>query len=152
VVRAFISAGSSIFLEAASRPKAPLITIFDHLQLPIIVEEFQTPDPDPHKKISDLDPANTAMGKLLIRNPLGRPKNLDLKFVRIDGKDLTMDHVMAFRSFIIDSIIPAISGEDKLFVDNVGEALVEVATRANFEKFWEHWKSNHCDSISPYDM
>jgi hypothetical protein len=80
-------------------------------------------------------------------------KQLDVNFVRADGKDLDVIHMSALWNFIEREIVPLHSRRADVILTIQGPRghLLEFATRANFERFWND-SFPHGDAINPYEV
>jgi len=129
------------FIDATTRPKAPGISILKYLRLLYIVEETPGYGLDSGfrhgaiRTIAQSLPEMFAVRRLLIRDTMSFQHNLDLKFVRTDGKNLRTEHVNALCNFIGEIIEPLMGGENRSPLD-VAAVVLEFGTR---ERFFEYW-------------
>ena len=80
-------------------------------------------------------------------------KQIDITFVRADGKDLTTVHMRALWGFIEHEIIPANNTRRGLVPSTLGPRghIVDAATKANFERYFQRSFSED-PLLSPYNV
>lgn len=83
-----------------------------------------------------------------------RRKQVDITFVRADGKDLNVIHMRALLDFIERKILPVNITRRGLVPSTLGPHghIADAATRANFERHWRTHYSSLGLGSSPYDV
>jgi hypothetical protein len=137
-------------------------SIFDMLGLPLISEEkpldVQLND-DPRARC--LQPWVASVYKFLTPaiNPgsivlkIETRKQLDVNFVRADGKDLHEEHVEALFEFIDLQVLPVNRDRELLVPSMLGPRghILDVVTPEKFDRYWEQ-NFQRDDLSNPYDV